>query len=164
MTPAPLPEDEAERLHALRALLILDTPPEQRFDRIVAFAADEFEVPTVLVSLVDDERLWFKSRLGFERCQAPRDVSFCAHAILAPELFVVEDARTDARFAANPLVAGEPHVRFYAGAPLQSPCGRRVGTLCLFDTQPRRLDAIERVILDTLRRLVEDELVQPVTA
>jgi len=158
MTPAPVPDDESDRLQALRALLLLDTPPEQRFDRIVAFAADEFDMPTVLVSLVDSERQWFKSRIGLNTCETGRDVSFCGHAIMSSELFVVEDAQQDKRFADNPLVTGAPHVRFYAGAPLHAPGGQRVGTLCLLDQRPRTLDAVDRAILRTLSRVVEEEL------
>lgn len=158
MPAAPLPDNETARLDALRALLILDTAPEERFDRIVAFAADEFDMPVVLVSFVDSERQWFKARLGLDACETQRGVSFCAHAILAPQLFVVEDALLDPRFADNPLVTGAPHVRFYAGAPLQAPSGELVGTLCLIDTRPRSLDAIERAILGALRQLVESEL------
>lgn len=164
MLAAPLPDNEADRLHALHALLILDTPPEQRFDRIVAFAATEFDMPIVLVSLVDSSRQWFKARLGMQACETAREVSFCAHAILAPELFVVRDAHLDPRFADNPLVTGEPHIRFYAGAPLRAQGGARVGTLCLIDTRPRELDAIERAILGTLRELVEGELASGLAA
>ncbi|MDE2082461.1 MAG: GAF domain-containing protein [Burkholderiales bacterium] len=158
MLAAPLPDNESDRLQALRDLLILDTPPEQRFDRIAAFAASEFGVPIVLVSLVDSHRQWIKSRVGTDLCETERDVSFCGHAILKPQLFVVEDAWQDARFADNPLVTGPPHVRFYAGSPLSAPDGQRVGTLCLIDTRPRGLDAVDRAILDTLRALVESEL------
>jgi GAF domain-containing protein len=159
-----LPPDEADRLHALRALLILDSPPEERFDRVAAFAANEFDMPVVLVSLVDSERQWFKSRVGTDLCETSREVSFCGHAILSSNLFVVEDALRDPRFADNPLVTGAPNIRFYAGAPLHTPEGQRVGTLCLLDTRPRTLDATERAILSTLRRLVENELAQRMPA
>jgi len=164
MTPAHQPPNEPARLQALRALLILDTPPEERFDRIVAFAASEFDMPIVLVSLVDGHRQWFKSRVGLADCETPRDVSFCAHTILASALFIVEDALLDSRFADNPLVTGAPNIRFYAGAPLHAPGGERVGTLCLLDQRPRTLDAIERAILGTLCRLVEEELAHPVAS
>lgn len=158
MLAAPLPDNEDDRLQALRSLLILDTAPEQRFDRIVAFAAEEFDVPVVLLSFVDSHRQWFKARLGLDVCETPRETSFCAHAILAPQLFLVEDAREDPRFVDNPLVTGAPHVRFYAGAPLQAPGGALVGTLCLIDQRPRTLDAIDRTILGNLCKLVEEEL------
>ncbi len=160
MQAAPLPADEAQRLQALRELLILDTPPEERFDRIARFAAEEFEVPTALVSLVDAERQWFKAKVGFTPCESPRSTSFCGHAILQDEPLVVEDALLDPRFADNPLVVGEPFIRFYAGAPLRLPGGARVGTLCLIDAKPGRLDRIGRSILSTLRDLVVEELLR----
>ena len=159
MIPAPRPADEPDRLSALRELLLLDTPPEQRFDRIVQFVADEFDMPIVLLSLVDANRQWFKARVGFDACESARDVSFCGHAIVGRDLFVIEDARVDERFADNPMVTGPASVRFYAGAPLHlSDTGSAVGTLCLIDTQPRRLDRLERAILGSLRDLAVDEL------
>lgn len=164
MIAAPLPADEQQRLAALRALLILDTPPEQRFDRIVAFAATEFDMPVVTISLVDADRQWFKSRLGLPQCETPRRASFCAHAILQAGVFVVEDARLDARFADSPLVTGTPPMRFYAGAPLQLPDGSRVGMLCLIDTRPRQLDDCDLAILGALRDLVVEELLAGVPA
>ncbi|TFV99565.1 GAF domain-containing protein [Oxalobacteraceae bacterium OM1] len=158
MLAAPIPLNDEERLAALHALLILDTPPEQRFDRIAAFAAQEFDVPTALVSLVDRNRQWFKARVGMAMCETGRDVSFCGHAILAAETLVVPDTTQDARFADNPLVAGAPHIRFYAFAPLVMPSGHAVGTLCVLDTRPRTLDATELSILATLRDLLVNEL------
>jgi GAF domain-containing protein len=158
MVPAPLPSDEHQRLQALRELLILDTPPEERFDRIVRFAADEFDVPIALISLVDSDRQWFKARVGLEACETGRDISFCAHAVHAGELLMVEDALRDARFFDNPLVTGAPHVRFYAGAPLRLRSGAIVGTLCVIDTRERRLDSIDRSILESLRELAVAEL------
>lgn len=159
MLPAPIPADDAERLRALRELLILDTPPEERFDRIVAFAAEEFDIPIALISLIDAQRQWFKARIGLEACETSREISFCGHAILQPELFEVLDAARDPRFADNPLVVGAPHIRFYIGAPLTMPGGARIGTLCLIDTQPRQFDAMDRAILGTLRDLVVAELI-----
>ncbi|UUX95736.1 GAF domain-containing protein [Aquabacterium sp. J223] len=138
--------------------MVLDTPPEERFDRIARFAADEFGVPIALVSLVDEHRQWLKARVGLDVCETARDISFCGHAVVQDDVLVVEDARTDARFADNPLVTGAPHIRFYAGAPLALPGGQRVGTLCLIDTRPRRLDAHDLEILASLRRLVVEEL------
>jgi GAF domain-containing protein len=158
MLAAPIPADDAQRLQALRELLILDTPPEERFDRIVRFAADEFDMPMVLVSLVDENRQWFKARIGIDACETARETSFCGHAIHRPELFVVEDALADERFRDNPFVTGEPHVRFYAGAPLQLPDGAIVGTLCMIDQRPRMLDAVDQAILGSLRALVVAEL------
>lgn len=158
MLPAPTPDDDHERLAALHALLILDTPPEERFDRIVAFAAEEFDAPIALLSLVDRERQWFKAKVGLSACETGRDISFCGHAILQSDIMEVPDALDDARFADNPLVTGPPHIRFYAGAPLRLESGLTLGTLCLIDTRPRRLDAIELAILGTLRDLVVMEL------
>lgn len=158
MTPAPIPANESERLRELHELLLLDTPPEERFDRVVRFAADQLDMPIALVSLVDEHRQWFKARIGLNVPETGRDISFCGHAILTPELFVVEDARLDPRFADNPLVIGAPHVRFYAGAPLRGPGGHAIGTLCVIDTVPRALSALERSILEALRGLVNEAL------
>ena len=159
MLPAPIPADDDDRLRALRELLILDTPPEERFDRITAFAAAEFDVPIALISLIDRDRQWFKARVGLAACETSREISFCGHAILQPELFEVVDALADPRFADNPLVLGEPRIRFYIGAPLTLPGGAAVGTLCLIDTRPRRFDAMDRAILGTLRDLAVAELI-----
>ena len=159
MIPAPTPSNEAERLAALYALLLLDTPPEQRFDKIVEFAAEEFEVPIALISLLDTYRQWFKAAVGLgQTCQTGRDISFCGHAIMRTEIMVVEDALLDERFHDNPLVTGAPHIRFYAGAPLILSNGLALGTLCIIDTKPRQLDAMARAILATLRSLVIREL------
>ncbi len=158
MQPAPIPLDEPERLRALRSLALLDTPPEERFDRVVRFAAEQLDMPIAMVSLIDDQRQWFKSRVGMDVSQTARDISFCGHAILQSELFIVEDARLDTRFADNPLVTGEPGVRFYAGAPLSSPSGERIGTLCVLDRVPRKLDGFELAVLETLRGLVDEAL------
>lgn len=154
------PESEPDRLQALRQLLILDTPPEERFDRLAAFAAQEFDMPTVLVSLVDDDRQWFKARIGLDACELPRDTSFCGHAILQPDVMIVPDAALDPRFADNPLVTHAPHIRFYAGAPLILPTGQAVGTLCLIDQRPRTLDTIDLAVLTSLRDLAVEELLR----
>lgn len=154
MLSAPTPDNEAERLAALHALLILDTPREERFDRIVEFATSEFDVPIALISLVDGERQWFKSNVGMPTCETGRDVSFCGHAILRDDIMVVPDATADVRFTDNPMVTGNPHIRFYAGAPLVTPQGHALGTLCIIDTKPRQLDDMELAIMSTLRGLV----------
>ena len=159
MIPAPIPDDDQQRLQALREMLILDTPPEERFDRVVNFASAEFDMPIVLVSLVDSQRQWFKARVGIDACETRREDSFCGHAILQDDILVVEDALRDARFHDNPFVTGAPWLRFYAGAPLQLPGGESVGTLCMIDTKPRRLDDTDLAILGALRQLVVDELV-----
>lgn len=161
MQSAPIPADEQQRLEALRALLILDTPPEERFDRIVEFAAAEFDVPIALLSLIDEDRQWFKSKTGLGVCETPRDISFCGHAIHCNNVLVVPDARVDERFVDNPLVLGEPFIRFYAGAPLIMPGGQAIGTLCLIDTRVRRLDATDLSILSSLRDLAVNEMLAP---
>jgi GAF domain-containing protein len=161
MIPAPIPEADGERLAALYQLLILDTPPQERFDKIVAFAAYEFDAPIALISLVDSDRQWFKSKLGISACETTRDISFCGHAIMQPDIMVIPDAATDPRFSDNPLVVGAPFIRFYAGAPLTLKSGHAVGTLCIIDTAPREFDDTSLAILLTLRDLVVQELVSP---
>ncbi|CAG0950302.1 hypothetical protein MTYP_00153 [Methylophilaceae bacterium] len=153
------PENEDQRLQALRSLLILDTTHEERFDRITQFACFEFDVPIALVSLVDEHRQWFKSFVGIDACETSRDISFCAHAILEDCVMVVEDAIRDERFHDNPLVISDPFIRFYAGAPLTLPTGERVGTLCLIDRKPRSFDSTDLSILVTLSHMVVAELV-----
>ena len=161
MIKPPLPDNETERLALLHALLLLDTPPEQRLDKIVEFAASEFDVPICLISLVDRDRQWFKARVGVDVCETPRDVSFCAHALGGNEILLVPDALLDPRFHDNPLVSGPPHIRFYAGAPLACRDGLVIGTLCLIDTRPRTLDTVEQAILNSLRDLAVLELTSP---
>lgn len=152
-TAALLPSDEANRLEALTRLAILDTEPEQRFDDIVKLARQLCQVPIALVSLIDRDRQWFKACVGLNVTQTHRDLAFCAHAILAPgELLVVQDARTDPRFAESPLVLGEPHIRFYAGAPIVSHDGQALGTVCVIDREPRTLDAQQVEALQALAR------------
>lgn len=155
---ASVPENEADRLAALRRILMLDTPPEERFDRIVEFAAKEFDVPIALISLVESDRQWFKAKVGLTVCETPRSISFCAHAILSHEFTIIPDATLDPRFSGNPLVIGGPRIKFYAGAPLELHDGQRIGMLCLIDTVPRTLDALDLAVLSTLRDLVVSEL------
>ena len=145
MPAAPIPANESERLQALRACNILDTPPDPRFDAMTRLAARLYDVPFALVTLVDDERLWFKSAVGFTAGdQIPRDQALCGYAILSPSRpLVVADASLDPRFFDNPLVAGGPCLRFYAGAPVKDPSGRPLGTLCIIDTKPRTLKSDE---------------------
>lgn len=156
--PAPTPEDEAARLADLRDYAVLDTPPEQAFEELTSLASAIIGTPMALVSLVDSQRQWFKSRVGFEPSETSRDISFCAHAILGTTTFVVEDAALDPRFAGNPVVVGEPHVRFYAGTPLETPGGHRVGTLCVLDRVPRRLSARDEDALRIIARQVMTQL------
>lgn len=165
MTEPRLPEGEKERLKALHATNLLDTPLEERFDRITRLAAAVFQAPIALISLVDESRQWFKSRCGLPAAETPRETSFCSLAILSEhkEPFVVEDAALDERFATNPLVTGEPHVRFYAGRPVSGPDGHRLGTLCIIDTRPRTPSARELDLLRDLASLVEEEIVKTVS-
>lgn len=158
MAEAAIPGDEEQRLATLRSLGLLDTPPEERFDRVTRMALRLFDVPIALVSLVDDDRQWFKSRQGLDAPETPRTVAFCAHAILGDEVMVVEDALDDERFADNPLVSGDPNIRFYAGAPIEGPDGSRLGTLCLIDRKPRTLDADDERTLEDLAQLITDEI------
>lgn len=159
MTPAPIPINEARRIHALHALKILDTETEERFDRLTRLAKRLFDVPMAVVSLVDSDRQWFKSSYGLSARETPREQSFCAHAILGEDIFLVPDAHADVRFQDNPLVTGAPHIRFYAGCPLEVGEGLKVGTLCMMDTKPRTLDEHDRSLLRDLAKLVEQELV-----
>jgi len=159
--PAPLPIDEGRRLDALHALGILDTPPEERFDRYTRIAAGLFDVPIAMVSLIDSDRQWFKSRYGLDITETPRDTAFCAHTILDGEVMQVTDALQDPRFADNPVVAGPPRVRFYAGAPLAAPDGSLVGSLCVVDSRPRELDQRQLILLRDLADLVQAELAAP---
>ena len=158
MQAPPLPADEAFRLEALRGLCILDTPDEARFDRITRSVARLFRVPMALVSLVDESRQWFKSRLGLEPRETPRDISFCGWAILGEGAFVVEDAREDPRFADNPLVTGPPFIRFYAGAPLHGPGRAKIGTLCILDREPRSFPDAEVTALEEISAWAEQEI------
>jgi signal transduction histidine kinase len=154
----PIPDCEPLRLEALRSLRVLDTPQDPRLERIVLLASQLMDTPIGLVSLVDAERQWFKARLGVEASETPRDVSFCAHAILQAEPLVVENAVFDSRFADNPVVTGDPNIRFYAGAPLVTRDGYRLGTLCVADTRPRRLRPVDIAALRTLAAVAMDML------
>lgn len=153
-----IPHDEQARLQALRSLGVLDTPPEERFDRLTRMAKRLFGVPIALVSLVDEDRQWFKSCFGLRVSETPRDLSFCGHAILGNDLFIIPDALADERFADNPAVVNDPFVRFYAGCPLRGPNGHKLGTLCIIDRQPRSFDAGELEALVDLAAMVEREL------
>ncbi|MGC5699079.1 sensor domain-containing diguanylate cyclase [Pseudomonas sp. NFXW11] len=152
------PNNEALRVQTLRELNILDTPPEERFDRLTRLAKRLFNVPIALVSLVDSDRQWFKSCVGLDASETPRDVSFCGHAILGDQILTVPNAEQDERFHDNPLVLGDPGIRFYAGCPLTVPNGSKLGTLCLIDVKPRDLDDEERALLRDLARMAEQEL------
>lgn len=135
-------DDEKARQHALNRFKVLDTPEEQGYDDITRMAADVCGTPMALISLSDHDRQWFKSRVGMQATQSPRENSFCMHALASPlEMLVVQDTSKDQRFVDHPMVIGEPNIRFYAGAPLLSVDGHAIGAICVIDTKPRVLDA-----------------------
>ncbi|HEX9287049.1 MAG TPA: PAS domain S-box protein [Thermoanaerobaculia bacterium] len=155
---AALPADEDARLEALRDLEILDSGPEQDFDDLALIASQICGTPISMISLIDHDRQWFKAKVGFEAQETPRDLAFCAHAILQRDLFVVPDATKDPRFSGNPLVTTDPKIRFYAGAPLRTPEGHALGTLCVVDRLPRQLTEEQETALRALSRQVEARL------
>ena len=146
--------NELERLEALRSYQILDTASEQVFNDLTQLSAFICGTPISLISLIDDERQWFKAQTGLDIRETPREHSFCQYAMRANDVYEVPDATADARFAANPLVTGDPHIRFYAGAPLLTPEGQPLGTLCAIDTVPRALSTDQREALSVLARQV----------
>ena len=150
----------SQRLLALQRYQILDSPRERSFDDLVTIATALCGTRMGAVTLVDQDRQWFKARQLLEAAETSRDISFCGHAILQDDIMVVRDVNQDERFIDNPLVTGEPHIQFYAGAPLKLPGGQNVGTLCLLDSKPRTLDAIDLAILGSLRDLAVEELVR----
>ena len=154
----PLPKNESERLEALHRYAILDTFPEQEFDDLARLAALTCGTPMALVSFVDANRQWFKAKVGLDVPETPRDVSFCGHAILQPDLLIIPDALEDERFRSNPLVTGEPKIRFYAGAPLVAQDGHALGTICVMDKVPHELMEAQREALKSLSRLAVAEL------
>ncbi len=154
MIVAPIPENEAERLNELKNLQILDSPEEQDYDDVVKLASAICNTPMSLVSLVDSQRQWFKARIGIDDPETNRDVAFCAHAILNDELMVVPNAIEDERFFDNPYVINNPNVRFYAGMPLVTRSGYKIGTLCVLDSQPRELTDEQKFALRTLGKQV----------
>lgn len=156
----PLPQNETERIEALHALNILDTASEERFDRLTRLAKRVFNVPYSTISMIDAHRQWFKSIQGLSLCQTSRDISFCAHAILFDEILYVENALKDDRFHDNPVVVGDPKIRFYAGCSLQVN-GFKMGTFCVFDKKPRPFTAEDRQLLRDLANLAEQELAVP---
>jgi PAS domain S-box-containing protein len=155
---APLPPDEEARLNALRRYEILDTAPEQEFDDITLLASHICGTPIAMISLLDENRQWFKSRVGITESETSRDIAFCAHGILQQEVFVVPDALADRRFSDNPLVTGKPAIRFYAGAPLKTADGHAIGMLCVTDAVPRELSPDQTAALQALSRQVVAQL------
>ena len=156
----PIPTNETERMASLRDLVVLDSKPEALFDAITRLASEVCGVPIALLSLVDTERQWFKANVGLPGVnETPRDVAFCAHAILEDAVLEVPDARRDVRFSDNPLVTGAPDIRFYAGAPLVLPQGERIGTLCVIDREPHQLDATQKHMLRSLATIASQALV-----
>lgn len=154
----PIPIDENERLSALQRLKLLDTAPEDTFDRITRFACEEFQVSIAAISLVDANRQWFKSISGLDVRETSREISFCGHTILEEGIFVVLDASADVRFADNPLVTGEPNIHFYAGCPIHDPSFRRIGSLCIINETPRAFDRTDMVKLNELANLVDEQI------
>ncbi|MEZ5360895.1 MAG: GAF domain-containing protein [Bryobacterales bacterium] len=153
-----LPADESTRLQTLHSLGLLDTPPEERFDRVIRLARRIFDVPVAVISLVDAERQWFKSCLGLDVQETPREISFCGHTILSANALIVEDAQLDPRFCSNPLVTRPPHIRFYAGRPLFVGPGSAIGSLCVLDAKPRTFSSADHDSLRDLAAIVADEL------
>lgn len=158
MVSPPLPANEPARLASLHDYQILDTPPDDAFDRITRLASRILKTPIALVSLVDKNRQWFKSHLGLVAEETPREVAFCAHGICQQDIMVVPDAALDGRFAENPLVTTDPGIRFYAGAPLTDIAGHNLGMLCVIDTAPRQIEEEQRVVLKDLASIVMDAL------
>jgi len=158
MQEAILPRNEASRVATLHSLNILDTSREDRFDRYTRITARIFDMPIALISLVDRNRQWFKSAEGLDGEETPRDISFCGHAILGDDVFEIRNARRDPRFRDNPLVLEPPHIRFYAGAPLEAPDGHKLGTLCIIDRVPRQLSDDEKTMLKNLADMVVGEM------
>jgi GAF domain-containing protein len=159
MITSPLPPDEAERLATLREYRILDTPPERIYDDLTWLASFICQTPMALVTLIDQHRQWFKSRVGFESAETPRTESICAHAVMNPDrILEVPDASKDRRFAGLPAIAGAPFVRFYAGAPLVGVRGHAVGTICVMDREPRTLSEDQRRALRILAAQAASQL------
>src|SRR5581483_8143741 len=152
-------DHEKVRLEEIKRYQIMDTPPEENFDRLVRLASFICGTPTSLMSLLDDRRQWFKAKVGFESDEKPRSIAFCAHAIESEDgIMIVEDTWKDQRFANNPQVTGEPHIRFYAGASMRSSAGARLGTICVVDSKPRDLTEQQRSLLSDLAALAVNEM------
>lgn len=154
------PHNENQRIETLLKLKILDTPETDRYDRYTRICNQLFGTPIAVISLVDRYRQWFKSVCGLDAKETPRNISFCGHAILTGDVFEVPDATQDSRFQDNPLVTGEPNIRFYAGAPLRAPNGHNLGTLCIIDRKPRSLNVEETILLKNLADMIVEDMVR----
>lgn len=150
MIEAPIPENEAERLEALKSLGILDTQRDEQFDRITRLALKVFDVPISTLTLIDDKREWFKSCQGLPVREGARAISFCGHALLSEDIMIIPDTQKDVRFASNPMVRGEPHIRFYAGVPVKDINGYRLGVFCIKSREPRELSLEDQQLLKDL--------------
>lgn len=158
MTPPPLPPDEADRIQELENLYLLDTPAEERFDRLTRLALKVFDVPITAITLIDRDRSWFKSVQGLSVLESVRDLSFCGHAILTSEPLIVPDTLEDDRFRDNPFVVGDPHIRFYAGCPLSGPKGHHLGVFCVMDRKPRTFSDTDLENLRLMAALAREQL------
>lgn len=151
---APIPSYEKERLKTLRDYQILDTCADEYLDEITKLASQLTNSPIALISLVDENRQWFKSKQGIDASETPRDISYCGHAVLQDDIFIVENAEKDERFCDNPLFLNSPHVTFYAGVPLKAPNGHNIGTICVIDNKPKQLDESNQKILKNLAKQI----------
>jgi GAF domain-containing protein len=158
MIPPPAIPNETARMEAVESLALMYTPAEERFDRITRLATRLLETPIALVTLVSEEKQWFKSSVGLDVAETSRDVSFCGHAIASDSTLVIEDAQADERFADNPLVTGDPNIRFYAGHPIHASDGSRVGTVCVIDRRTRTFTEQDRAALRDLAAICENEI------
>jgi GAF domain-containing protein len=158
MEKAPIPKDEFKRIVSLIELDLLDTPPEKRFDQLTRCATKIFHVPISTLTLIDAQREWFKSCQGLSATEGDRAISFCGHALVENEILVIPDTTKDKRFADNPMVTGEPYIRFYAGVPIMSADGSRVGVFCIKDTKPREFSEEDGDVLKGLARWAELEI------
>ncbi len=158
MIKAPIPANEDKRLQKLKSYNILDTPSENDYDELVQLASQICETPISLMTLVDEDRQWFKSKVGLEVPESSREISFCGHAIHEEEVFLIEDATKDLRFQDNPLVTADPNIQFYAGVPLKTPDGFNIGTLCIIDHKPRKLNQVQLNALKVLARQIVNHL------